>query len=97
MTTETFIEAWDYEGTYSQAMGVNPVPEGKISLSEMTELFYEMSNVKSFKLNNYTVHVGDHPNYGNIAVSQWAGEDYATLDVRAPGATLEFRPPFRCN
>lgn len=90
-------DAMNYEGTYSEAVGVGPVPQGRISLDEMTELFFEMSNVESFTLNNYVVHVGEHPNYGEIAVSQWAGENYALLDVRDPGPKLGFRAPERCE
>lgn len=93
----TVIEARDYQDTYSEAMGVEPVPQGQITLAEMTELFFEMSNVESFTLNNYLVHVGNHPHYGDIAISQWAGENFATLDIRHPGPTLGFRPPARCN
>lgn len=97
MATDTVDLDDNRKHTYTELMGLDPVPEGLISLDEMTELFFEMSCVKSFTLDNYVVHVGKHPNYGEIAVSQWSGDDFALLSVREPGEKLEFRAPLRCN
>jgi len=60
---------------------VKVIAPGQITLDQMADIYSEMIDIKTASLNNLLIHVGEHPEYGNISLTQWGANNFATLQV----------------
>ncbi|MEC4747712.1 hypothetical protein [Methylomicrobium sp. Wu6] len=54
----------------------------KISMDEFADLYFKLDAVETLTRPEVVIHTGEHPDFGDIVIMQWGGDDHAFLNIR---------------